>query len=241
MTNPIFIILILAILISILGSILIVVFVWKRKNKKDKNQKNFLIWIFLILFGSLFVCIGVSCMVYLQNRTQGWEEIPAVISSVERYRYNSKKTSLIVHVDYKYKAKEYKDRNLNYQSTDMYKGQEVTILVNPKEPDEFEFNLQSQNRLFYLFIGLGSIFIIFSLYQCFREATGRAIEPQVTSASGQDAPETEENFIKRNMFPILVIIGMFTFIYTIVPFPIFVFMVLWFFGGFIFFKIKKRK
>lgn len=243
--------------ISIIGSILIVVFVLKRKKKRESQPETEYIntevnpssskfsgigiWIFLILFGLVFECIGIFSIIFLQSKTQEWDEVPAVITYFDMTRYSSDKTSITVRVDYEYNGKKYEDKNLKYKSSTMREGQILTILVNPQNPEQFELELSRQYVLFYIFIVVGSIFILFSGYMCFMQLTGRIKWKE--AGEGRKELETEEGN-KKVKTPIIIwviVVGIFSIFYFAMPFPLFLFIVCWSFSGFVIAKYKKFK
>lgn len=227
--------------ISLIGSVLIIRFVWKRKKKREyeqehgithwaenkgvKKQKSIGVWVFLILFGMIFECIGAGAMLSLKNKTRDWAEIPAVISY---YTYKSSSKSIRVKVDYEYNGKKYENVPLRFKSTSMSKGQKVTLLVNQENPLEMEYDLKKQFRFFGIFIAVGTVFILFSVYQCVMELTGKSTwhiqgDPPVVLSGEQEKRQR----IKVKIFIGLVVVGMYLFFYFIMPFPLFLFMVLW--------------
>lgn len=243
--------------ISIIGSILIVAFVLKRKKKRESqletqyinaevNQNSSKsngigIWIFLILFGLLFESIGIFSIIFLQNKVQGWDEISAVITSADMTKYSRHKTIITVHVDYEYNGKKYEDKDLEYKSTTMREGQVLTILVNPENPEQFELELSRQFILFYVFIAVGSIFILFSGCMCFIQLTGRRKRKETGEATKKQEAEDENKRVKTPIIIQVIVVALFGIFYFAMPLPLFLFMLCWFFGGFIIAKYRKYK
>lgn len=242
--------------ISIISSILIVSFILKRKkqresqpetqyfntevNKNSSKSNGIGIWIFLILFGLLFESIGIFSIIFLQNKVQGWDEISAVITSADMTKYSRHKTIITVHVAYEYNGKKYEDKDLEYKSTTMREGQVLTILVNPENPEQFELELSRQFSLFYVFIAVGSIFILFSGYMCFIQLTGRKRKETGEATKEQEA-EDENKRVKTPIIIQVIVVVLFGIFYFAMPLPLFLFMLCWFFGGFIIAKYRKYK
>lgn len=88
------------------------------------------------------------------------QEVTAVISEIDSYReYSRRKSRHDVFVTYTYGGRLYENVELNYYSSDMYEGKEITILCDPDAPG----NIQAAGgmALFYFtFVGMGCIYII---------------------------------------------------------------------------------
>lgn len=120
----------------------------------------------MILLGSIFGGVGLiflivgSCMLVsgAVNKSRG-EEITAVVTAIDRYRDSDGDTGHKVYVDYEYDGVEYTDMPLNYYSSSMRRGKEISIAIDPDEPE----NILSTGVNFMLggiFGGIGLIFAV---------------------------------------------------------------------------------
>lgn len=100
----------------------------------------------LIVFGIIFILAGIGIFVLLlrvgldtKNKKEVWTATTSVIQDIERDTYRSGgeiKTDHDVYVSYVYDGVEH-EGELDYYSSTMRIGDEVTIYVNPQNPNEF--------------------------------------------------------------------------------------------------------
>lgn len=87
-----------------------------------------------LLIGVIFVIAGAVFMVSgAINRNKG-VEVPAVISGLESYRKSDGDIDHDVYVDYIYEDMEFSHIRLNYYSSSMYEGKEISITIDPNDP-----------------------------------------------------------------------------------------------------------
>lgn len=243
------IILFLSILLlcAFVGSIFLISFVLRRKKKREagevtwsegQNKKkggNIFLLVFLIIFGLIFCSIGTIPTVALWNKTKDWVEVPAVLSEVEIWRSHTKRIAMTAKVTYEYEGKRYENVSLDYKSTAMKEGQEVIISVNPLQPEQMEYNVKGQIAFFLIFLAVGAAFVLLSIYVWIRWQFGKHGEAQE-----QEAATGEKNTKKPWLFIGFVVLGMYTIFFFMMPLPLFLFMVFWLLGSFLFAKVRKR-
>lgn len=90
----------------------------------------------------IFLIIGIAgtaLLVYsnhLQNQHKDWIAWKATVTKIDVVQRSSSSTERTVYVSYTYESVEYKDVLLDGSSSDMVKGKEIDILLNPKNPNE---------------------------------------------------------------------------------------------------------
>lgn len=126
-------------------------------------------WIFTLI-GAIFFIVGACVMIAGIGNSGKGVDVPAVITSIERYTSTSRtsshkrrtSTNYDVYVDYEYDGEYYTDIELNYYTSSMYEGKEITISIDPDKPWEpinTKFNLLFGG----IFGGIGGIFLIIGL------------------------------------------------------------------------------
>lgn len=196
MSPAIVIFIVVVLLISIIGSALLLMYTFKLKKNRDlnpeyqpkllmKNGKKIHIGIsiFLIAFGLLFDSIGGGVIYNTQKETKSWDKVTAVVSYNNTRKGTSKRrtslqnrrlTNSNVRVSYEYQDNTYEDISLNYNSSSMGIGKSVVILVNPDQPDEININLETTIGFMSIFIVVGSIVLIIGLYSLIRALRGNS-------------------------------------------------------------------
>lgn len=178
-----------AVFISLTVSVFEVAFILNRRKKRENDllsgvsqpaateqqsrNRSVVVWVFLMVLGLLFAGIGIAALLFSKAHTKGWEEVPAVISS---YDYDSSSEDFDVEVSYHFRGKSYEGISLNYGSTSMSEGQVITILVNPRHPESISMNLKTVSGLFYIFIGVGSVFLLLGLFFTIKTLCGGSKE-----------------------------------------------------------------
>ena len=91
--------------------------------------------IMLIIFGIIFLCVGVFLYVNTDKNKQNYRETVGTIVDIQ-YHYNHSNDSYDydVYVDYTVNQTEYKYRHLNYYNSGMDIGDEVTITYDVNNP-----------------------------------------------------------------------------------------------------------
>lgn len=164
MSGSLLLFIILVFIISAIGSVLLILWALKRKDVPKKENKNSL-WIFIMVFGMLFVLAGGGTALIFAGRTSGWEEVNAVIREVSSFRNtgNTHKT-MLVDVTYEYHGTVYEGIELNYTSTSMREGQPIDILVNPSRPEEISAKTTTVFPIYVAVIGVGIALLLFGFY-----------------------------------------------------------------------------
>lgn len=130
--------------------------------KKLKLKPLIIVAIVFAFIGLSFFAVGLKTLIFgLANKTDV-VEIDAIISCIENDRDSSGDTSHDVYVNYEYDGEEYTNVPLNYYSSSMYEGKNITIKINPDNPSE-----PSNTMLVVLFGGvfggIGFIFLVIGL------------------------------------------------------------------------------
>ncbi len=113
---------------------------------KAKKVEWFAGSIFLIV-GLIFLVVGISIAAYNVNFKNNALETTAVISSIERDRDSDGDTSYTVYVRYTVDGSQY-ERPLNFYSSGMYVGEEISIYYLPEQPNR----ILAKSSLSFLFI-----------------------------------------------------------------------------------------
>lgn len=123
--------------------------------KKKKSAVTLVFSIFLIV-GIVFLAVGIGVLYSGIRFRMNAVETQAVITEIETYR-SGDDTHHSVWVEYEYDGKEYKDIRLNVYNSGMHVGKEITILVDPKNPQKVstEYGLIFAGGVFLL---MGVIF-----------------------------------------------------------------------------------
>lgn len=86
------------------------------------------------------------------------EEISGVISAIETYRDSDNETHHRVYVDYTYNGQQYGKVRINFYTSSMYEGKEITLYCDPRHPEKVV--VQGANTfVFSMFIIMGIIFL----------------------------------------------------------------------------------
>lgn len=110
--------------------------------EKDKDRKNMKAGKFLYIFCGIFTVVGViflvsAVMVYRSDRKfmAEAEEISGVIDTIETYRDSGHDVHHRVYVNYTYNGKQYNHVQVNFYSSGMYEGKEITLYCDPQHPE----------------------------------------------------------------------------------------------------------
>lgn len=117
-------------------------------------------WLFGIIFsgiGLTFFIVGISIALYNINFRNNALETTAVISSIERYRDSDGDTRHTVYVRYTIDGREYEGR-LNYYSSGMYEGEEISIYYRPEQPNR----ILAKSSFSFFIIFFPSIGLVFA-------------------------------------------------------------------------------
>ena len=97
---------------------------------------------FLYLFCGIFTVIGAvllagAVMVYISDRKfmAEAEEIRGVIDTIEIYRDSDHETHHRAYVNYTYNGQQYNKVRVNFYSSSMYEGKEITLYCDPQHPE----------------------------------------------------------------------------------------------------------
>lgn len=125
-------------------------------------KKNNFIYIFFGIFAVVGIILFISGFFWLSSGLKFKEnamEVSAEIVDIETYRDSDGELQHRPYITYSVNGTTYTDRPLNSYSSDMYIGQELTILCNPDTPERVMTNLS-----IYLgggiFLGMGVIFML---------------------------------------------------------------------------------
>lgn len=99
-----------------------------------KNRLEVLLFGIFAATGILLLIIGVIVVVNQSRFQMGAVPVAATISSIESYQGSDGDMRHRVCVDYNFQGREYKEMPLNYFSSGMYVGQELTLYCDPAQP-----------------------------------------------------------------------------------------------------------
>lgn len=125
--------------------------------KKKKSGVTLVFSIFLI-FGIVFLAVGIGVLYSGIRFRKNAVETRAVITDIQTYR-SGDDTHHSVWVEYEYEGKVYKDIRLNEYNSGMYTGKEITILVDPKNPQK------ASTKYGLLFVG-GVFALMGGIFSC---------------------------------------------------------------------------
>lgn len=128
-------------------------------------KKNSFIYIFFGIFALVGIGLFIGGFAWLSNGIkfkENAQEVIAEITDIETYRDSDGERRHRPYVSYTLAGITYDDRPLNSYSSDMYVGQEITILCNPDEPGRIMTGMS-----IYLgggiLLGMGVIFTLVGL------------------------------------------------------------------------------
>ena len=97
---------------------------------------------FINIFCGLFAIIGAvllisAVMVCISDRKfmASAEEISGVVDTIETYRNSDNETNHRVFVNYTYNGQQYNRARVNFYSSSMYEGKEITLYCDPQHPE----------------------------------------------------------------------------------------------------------
>lgn len=129
-----------------------------------KNRDN----LFYFLFSGIFMIVGMAMLIagivilVINGRfMERAEEVTAVITDIGSYRNSKGETSHKVLVEYTYAGKLYENAELNFYSSSMYEGKEISVFCDPDNPGHIRSN-QGMTLLYGIFIGMGILFLTIS-------------------------------------------------------------------------------
>ena len=118
-----------------------------------------------ILF-SIFAAVGIAMIVgsfILLHAMNQFEEnayeVPGVITDIKEHYDSDDKVSHDVYVKFWYDGEKYEGRRISSYSSDMYVGEEITLLYNPAYPTRLDVK-GAKYWLFGILCGLGVIFLL---------------------------------------------------------------------------------
>ncbi len=127
-------------------------------KKKGNFITNILFGIFLAV-GIILLISGIVALVSNANFVKSAEEVTAQISNIDTYRDSDDELHHMVYVDFTYGGKIYTDVRLNFYSSSMYVGKNITILCDSTNPQ----NIRSKSGSYIAGILLIFMGVIFSL------------------------------------------------------------------------------
>jgi hypothetical protein len=113
-----------------------------------------------LVIGIVGICIMTSNIRFAKTA----KEVDATITGIETYYEKiggKREVRHRTYVSYDYGVRRYEDKELGYYSTGMKKGNVITILVDPSDPEQIRGNI---SPIFYvMLIGMGTIFAVIGL------------------------------------------------------------------------------
>lgn len=112
--------------------------------------------------GFLFVIIALCFLITEAVNKDQYEEISAVITSIEKYPRSDENTDYDVLVEYEYGGNIYSDISLNYYSSSMYEGKRISVMVDTNAPGKVHTSA-SYLLFIAIFGGIGLVFVIIGI------------------------------------------------------------------------------
>ena len=131
-----------------------------------KTRNIGIVGIVAIVFIFVGVCMGIGAFVAkytMNNFMENAEEVDAVISDIyrdhEAYEHSSSVGSdnSTAYVTYRYDGKKYRDIPISYYSSSMRIGDDITVYVDPDDP-EVAKTREGFSLVFIVFLILGGVF-----------------------------------------------------------------------------------
>lgn len=122
----------------------------------------------MIILFSIFAAVGIAMIVgsfvllHAMNQfEENADEVPGVITDIKEHYDSDDKVSHDVYVKFWYDGEKYEDRRISSYSSEMYIGEEITLLYNPAYPNRLDVKGQSTGclefyvgwELFFLLVG----------------------------------------------------------------------------------------
>lgn len=126
-----------------------------------KMKKMIPVIIFLIFaVAGIGMIIGSFTMLKMEKSiTDGAVEITAHITDIQSHRDSDGDMDYDVFVSYEYDGVMYEDRKINSYSSNMYIGEELTLLYNPLHPAWL--TVKGSERIgFYIMFSMGTVFFL---------------------------------------------------------------------------------
>lgn len=126
-----------------------------------KKRKNLFAALFPAIFmtvGMLFLIGGVVTAVINWQFREKAVEITAVITDIQTYRASDGDRKHEVYVSYRFEDREYEDVRLNFYSSSMYEGKEITVFCDPENPRHIESS--GTIVLIIVFVVMGAVFVV---------------------------------------------------------------------------------
>lgn len=167
--------------------------------KKGNFITNLLIGIFLFV-GVILLASGIAVSISNSNFKKTAEEITAQISDIETYRDSDGELQSRVYVDYTYGGNRYTKIRLNFYSSSMYVGKDITILCDPTNPA----NIRSESGLLItsmILLIVGAVFALFSTILIVRSAK-RAAKTKRVRETGKQLYATVEQIALNQSYTV---------------------------------------
>ncbi len=164
----------------------------KEVMMKKNRPYRFLVFFFLIFgLAGLGMLVGGFVVMYNSFRFQSTAvEVTGIITDIHTNRDSDGDTRHTVLVSYSYNGQSFEDIPLNYYSSGMYEGKEITLSVDPDAPSHMVSNFGSVFS-YLLLLGMGLIFaavgFIPLIFMLIRHISGKRLE-----ANGQVLRATVE-------------------------------------------------
>lgn len=140
---------------------------------------------FLYLFSGIFAVIGIvllisAAMIFISDRKfmSEAEEVNGVIDTIESYRDSDGDTNHRVYVNYTYNGQQYNNVRINYYSSGMYEGKDITLYCDPKNPQRVVVQ-GADIFAFVIFLGMGILFLCMGIIPIVGSVRGRAKKKKV--------------------------------------------------------------
>ena len=140
---------------------------------------------FINIFGGLFAIIGAvllisAVMVFVSDRKfmAEAEEISGVVDTIETYRNSDNETNHRVFVNYTYNGQQYNRVRVNFYSSSMYEGKEITLYCDPQHPERVVVQGAGLFGFIVLFF-MGILFLCMGILPIVKSVRGKARKKKV--------------------------------------------------------------
>ncbi|WP_124100815.1 DUF3592 domain-containing protein [Ruminococcus sp. Marseille-P6503] len=136
-----------------------------RKNRRGIISSAALLPAIFLIVGVVFLCVGIGVRFYEQDKKESctvrtYAKVVDIVSKTD-----SDGTVYAPVFSYEVNGQEYvKQRNSYSNPCNYYKGQSLSLYINPNDPEEFYDGGDNVYKiLFYIFGGMGALFTVIAV------------------------------------------------------------------------------
>ena len=105
---------------------------------KESSGGTYILWIMLVV-GCLLMCGGIGCAIFYGVDSLNYVEVQAVITDISVSYDSDGDAHHYVTVDYEYNGVQYNDISISFWSSDMYEGQNISIMCHKDYPTKLQY------------------------------------------------------------------------------------------------------